>query len=72
MVIVFISVYPSFFTSTSLRQKGLKFETVFCFIYKSVSYLSGQVSIVAAKYGSIFVDVSIVTTTCLLKLTFSL
>jgi len=33
--------------------------------------LAGQVSIVVAKYSSIVVDISIRTTTCLLKVTFS-
>jgi len=33
--------------------------------------LAGQISILSAKYGSIVVDVSIVTSICLLKVTFS-
>jgi len=36
--------------------------------FVSVSYLVGQVSLVARRYGSIVVDVSIVT--CLLKIKF--
>jgi len=37
----------------------MSLEAIFCFIYESASYLAGHVSIVAAKYGSIIVDVSI-------------
>ena len=33
----------------------------------SVSYLPGQNSIVAARYGSIVVAISMVTATCILK-----
>jgi len=36
-----------------------------------VSYLAGQVSIFAAKDGSIVIAVSMLTTTCLLKFNFS-
>jgi len=35
---------------------GLCFEAVFCFIYKSISYLASQVSILTAKYDSIFIE----------------
>ena len=49
----------------------VRFEVVFCFIYESVSCLADQVSILAAKYGSIVVDVSIAATTCLLRIKFS-
>jgi len=38
----------------------------------SVSYLAGQVSTFATKYGSIVIAVSMVTATCLLKVNFSL
>ena len=37
-------------------RDGLNSEAVFYFIYKNVSYLAGQVSIVAAKYGSTVVE----------------
>ena len=36
----------------------MSFEAVFCFIYTSVSFLAGQVSTVAAKYGSMVVYIS--------------
>jgi len=53
------------------KAKMVRFEVVFCFIYESVSCLADQVSILAAKYGSIVVDVSIAATTCLLRIKFS-
>ena len=36
----------------------MSFEAVFCFVYASVSFLTGQVSTVAAKYGSMVVYIS--------------
>jgi len=47
------------------RWRWLNFEAVFCFNHESVSYLADQLSIVATTYGSIVVDVSIVTTSLL-------
>jgi len=37
----------------------------------SVSYLAGQVSVAAAKYGSVVIAVSMVTAVCLLNVNFS-
>ena len=48
------------------KEWGLSFEAVFCCGIR-VSCLAGQVSIVAAKYGSIVIAVSVVTANCLLK-----
>jgi len=40
---------------------------LFSVLVTSVSYLAGQVSIVAARYSSIVIAVLIVTAICLLK-----
>jgi len=45
-----------FYTSTPLRQRGLKFWSCFLFHLLRVSYLACQVSIVASKYGLIVVE----------------
>jgi len=48
-----LCVAKFFHYSTSI---GKAERAVFCFIYKSVSYLAGQVSVVVATYDSIVVE----------------
>jgi len=69
MDIVLAKFYPKHLVKA--RQRWLGFESVLCFVYESVSRLADQVSIVATKYGSTVLDVSIVTTTCLLRVKFN-
>jgi len=59
----------TFFNSE--RQRELKLSKLFSVAVISVSYLAGQVSVVAAKYGSIVIAISTVTAVCLLNVNFS-
>ena len=68
MVIVFRQCVVSVFSTAADEDKVLK---LFSVSITSISYLAGQFSIVATRYGSIVIAVPTTTATCLLKVKFS-